>query len=73
MHANKWVLDTGATDRMICDLSSFTTPPRRVHVQIQLPTGDVILATQCGDVYITEKLALHNALYVPRFVLILFM
>lgn len=64
---NVWILDSGATDHMICSLSLFTTPPQCIDLTIYLPTGTTTKATHRGHVTLHNGLTLHDALLVPTF------
>ncbi|XP_042988594.1 uncharacterized protein LOC122316121 [Carya illinoinensis] len=63
-----WILDTGATDHMICSPHLFTfikIPPRTS--SIHLPNGHSVPIIFTGTVKYSPDLVLHNALYVPSF------
>lgn len=63
----KWVLNTGATDHMVCSDVYFSSNVRGIHVNISLPTGDSIIASKIGDIQFSDDLTLHNVLYAPKF------
>lgn len=44
------ISDTGASDHMICSLSLFSSPPKPVHINIQLLIGTTTTATHKGHV-----------------------
>ncbi|KAF5449041.1 hypothetical protein F2P56_029529, partial [Juglans regia] len=63
-----WILDTGATDHMICSpllFDSIVLPktPSKVH----LPNGQTVPIIFTGSVKFSPDIILHNALYVPSF------
>lgn len=62
-----WILDIGATNRMVCDDSLFTSEGRNCNCKVNFLHGSVTHAFHCGDVKLTYKITLHNALYVPSF------
>lgn len=62
-----WIVDTGATDHMCCDLSLFYAIPISVNVIIRLPNNNSTVATHMGDIHISPDFILKNVLYVPSF------
>lgn len=64
---NVWILDTGATDHMICDISLFTSNVQSISTKINLPNGHSTVATHVGQINLVPNLVLNNALYVPCF------
>jgi hypothetical protein len=62
-----WVLDTGATDHMICSFSLFTTVIASVSKLVKLPNGNFVPVTHIGTVRLSSTLILTNVLYVPFF------
>ncbi|CAN1267976.1 hypothetical protein LINPERPRIM_LOCUS12987 [Linum perenne] len=62
-----WILDTRATDHMICSLSYFSTFKPIHNLFITLPTGLKVPATHIGVVKFSSLLTLHDVLFVPTF------
>ncbi|KAG7996907.1 hypothetical protein I3843_01G184400 [Carya illinoinensis] len=62
-----WIIDTGATDHMICNTSFFSSITSHVSFKIKLPNGHTAPATHIGTVHLTPTLILHNVLCVPSF------
>jgi hypothetical protein len=62
-----WIIDTGATDHMICSPSFFTKITVVVSTCVQLPNGSFASVTHVGIVQISESLILTNVLCVPSF------
>lgn len=65
---NKWVIDTGATYHMCCDITLMTEvksicPP----IIVSLPTRLQIEVVKAGTVRITQSLVLHNVIHIPSF------
>ncbi|CAN1830555.1 Retrovirus-related Pol polyprotein from transposon RE1 [Linum perenne] len=61
-----WVLDTGATDLIVCDKAFFTDFETITGVSVQLPNGSK-MAIGKGTVIYSSTLILTNALYAPDF------
>lgn len=64
---SKWIIDTGATDHMICSISFFTSITAKVSTTVKLPNGKFAAVTHIGTVQISAHLVLTNALCVPSF------
>lgn len=62
-----WILDSGATDHMVCSLSSFSSFLNAVNTFVHLPNGNSVPVTYTGLVSISPDITLHNVLYVPSF------
>lgn len=65
---NTWIIDTGATDHMCCDLDSMINiidlyPP----IIVKFPNNSTVLASKMGSVALTPALTLHKVLFVPSF------
>ncbi|XP_022874262.1 uncharacterized protein LOC111393094 [Olea europaea var. sylvestris] len=62
-----WVVDTGATDHMVCTMPFLTIIKSKISPPVALPNGAIALATHIGNVKITENLFLRDVLCVPSF------
>ena len=62
-----WIIDTGATDHMICSTSMFTTITDIVSKSVRLPNGHFASVTHVGTIKISDSLILHNVLCIPSF------
>ena len=62
-----WILDTGATDHMVCsqNLMSSSIPVTIRHVH--LPDHSLVHVTHIGTVHFSNNFILHNVLCVPSF------
>ncbi|RVX08728.1 Retrovirus-related Pol polyprotein from transposon RE1 [Vitis vinifera] len=63
-----WILDTGATDHMICSpllFDSIVLP--KTSSKVHLPNGQTVPIIFTGSVKFSPDITLHNALYVPSF------
>jgi hypothetical protein len=62
-----WIIDTGATDHMVCSLSFFTTITATTSKFVKLPNGQLASVTHIGTVRISASLILTYVLCVPSF------
>ncbi|CAL1358899.1 unnamed protein product [Linum trigynum] len=62
-----WIIDTGATDHISCNLSCFLAYKVIKDAFITLPNGQKAEATHIGIVQLPCGLILHQVLYVPSF------
>ncbi|KAF5472443.1 hypothetical protein F2P56_009162 [Juglans regia] len=64
-----WILDTGATDHMICSPHFFNSISlSRKSSMVHLPNGQSVPIAFIGNVNFSSDITLHNALYIPSFV-----
>lgn len=66
-HLAPWIIDTGATDHMICSPSLFTTITCTTQAHVQLPNGTQVAVTHIGTVQLSPEIRLTNVLCVPSF------
>jgi hypothetical protein len=62
-----WIIDTGATDHMVCSLSFFTTITTTTSKFVKLPNGQLASVTHICTVRIFASLILTDVLCVPSF------
>ena len=62
-----WIIDTGATDHMVCSISFLTTITSIVTKQVRLPNGNLAAVTNIGTVKLSTTLTLTNVFCVPSF------
>jgi len=62
-----WIIDTGATDHMVCSISFLTTITSVISKSVKLPNGQFASVTHIGTVKISASLTLTNVLCVPSF------
>jgi len=63
-----WILDTGATDHMICSPLLFETIVLpKTQSKVHLPIGENVPVVFTGTVKFSPDIILHKALYVPSF------
>ena len=70
--SNTWVIDTGATDHIVCSVQLSTTITAITQSMVQLPNGEIASVTHIGIVILSSFLTLHNVLCVPSFTFNLF-
>jgi hypothetical protein len=62
-----WIIDTGATDHMICTVSLFTSITSVVSRTVKLPNGQFASVTHIGTLRISESFLLTDFLCIPSF------
>jgi len=62
-----WIIDTGATDHMICCTSLFTYITTTISCQVKLPNGQDVPVTHIGVIRLSKHLVLNHVLCVPSF------
>jgi len=63
-----WILDTGATNHMICSpLLFYSIVLPRNQSKVHLPNGQTVPIVFTRTVKFSPDIVLHNALYVPSF------
>lgn len=63
-----WIIDTGATDHMVCNTSHFSSITFKISLVVKLPNGDSVPTTHLGTIQITCTLILHNVICVSFFI-----
>jgi len=65
----KWILDSGASDHIVCS-PTFLTSFKPVHNRwVKLPNGSSTPVTHIGTVAFSEQFVLHKVLCIPLFYL----
>ena len=62
-----WVIDTRATDQIVCSVSLLTLIIAILHSMVQLPNGESAVVTLVGTIQLSSHLILTNVLCVPSF------
>lgn len=62
-----WIIDTCATDHMVCNTSYFSSITSTHSLAVKLSNGSFVSVTHLSTVHITLTLVLHNVLCVPFF------
>jgi len=70
---NSWIIDTGASDHMICSLSLFTTITAEISTQVKLHNGKFATVTHIGTVHLSTHLILQMFFTFPLFHIIFFL
>ena len=62
-----WVINTGATDHIVCSVSLLTSITGISHSMVQLPNGESVVVTHVSTIQLSSHITLTNVLYVPYF------
>ena len=62
-----WVIDTGATDHIVCSVSLLTSITGISHSMVQLPNGESVVVTHVSTIQLSSHITLTNVLCVPFF------
>ena len=62
-----WIIDSGATDHMVCSPSFFISDITKVSYKVSLPNDTFVLATHLGDIQLTNNIVLNDVLCIPSF------
>ncbi|KAF5442808.1 hypothetical protein F2P56_035426 [Juglans regia] len=62
-----WIIDTGATDHMVCSTSLFSSIHSTVSYSVKLPNGSSASVTHVGTVHLSNTIILTEVLCVPSF------
>ena len=64
---NTWVMDTGASDHIVCSISLFQSYIIVSHCVVELPNGELAHVTHIGTIKLSNSLILEHVLCVPSF------
>lgn len=67
MSHSTWILDSGATDHIVCSIEFFNDFRTAQGAEVSLPTGKSIPVEHIGSVKLNEKLWLKDVLHIPSF------
>ena len=62
-----WLLDTGATHHVCCNLSLFESSYPVQNASVNLPNGATVAISHIGTVCLNKSITLHSVLHVPSF------
>ena len=62
-----WVIDTGASDHIVCSIQLMTSNTEISHTMVEFPNGEVALVTHIGTIQLSSHITLSNVLCVPLF------
>ena len=65
--SNVWVIDTGASDRIVCSVSMFTKITSITQCVVELLNGETVNVTHIGTIQLSAHFTLENVLCVPSF------
>jgi len=64
---NSWIIDSGASDHICCNLKWFHSYNEIAPMSIKLPTSHITTAKHSGTIKFSSIFIIHNVLYVPDF------
>ncbi|KAL2932606.1 UDP-glucose 4-epimerase [Bienertia sinuspersici] len=68
LKSHVWIVDSGATDHMVCDESLLDfTRVLSSPINVSLPDGSHTSVVKSGDIHLTPQLVLKDVLFVPVF------
>lgn len=62
-----WVIDTSASDYIVCSIQLLTSYTEISHTMVELPNGEVAIVTHIGTIQLSSHITLSNFLCVPSF------
>ncbi|XP_019163277.1 PREDICTED: uncharacterized protein LOC109159652 [Ipomoea nil] len=62
-----WILDSGATDHIVCSREFFNNCCEVKGATVNLPNGERVVVQHKGDIKLAEDLWLKNVLHIPDF------
>ncbi|XP_019150777.1 PREDICTED: uncharacterized protein LOC109147624 [Ipomoea nil] len=62
-----WIVDSGATDHIICSLDLFDEFYTVNGAMVNLPNGDCVAVRHMGNIKLNDSLWLKDALHIPSF------
>ena len=62
-----WVIDTGATDHIVCSVNLLSSITAIAQSVVELPDGEIASVTHIGTIDLSSSFTLHNVLRVPSF------
>ena len=62
-----WVINTGATDHIVCSVSLLTSITGISHSMVQLPNGESVVVTHVSTIQLSSHITLTNVLCIPSF------
>ena len=66
-NSDTWVIDTGATDHIMCSVGALSSITAITNAIVELPNGETALVTHIGTIVLSSSLTLNNVLCVPSF------
>jgi len=66
---NYSILDTGATNHVVCSISAFISYYIIKPIKVKLPNNQSVTALFARTIFLTKDIILHNVLYIPEFML----
>ncbi|XP_075658622.1 uncharacterized protein LOC142628397 [Castanea sativa] len=66
-NSNTWVIDTSASDHIVCSMKLMTSYTEISHTMVELPNGEVAIVTHIGTICLSSHITLTNVRCVPSF------
>ena len=66
-NSNTWVIDTGASDHIVCSMKLLTSYTEISHTIVELPNGEATFVTHIGTIHLSSHITLTNVLCVLSF------
>ena len=67
LECTPWIIDSGATDHMVCSPSYFTYSTPVKNQTVKLPNGSLVPVTHIGSINFSSQFTLTNVMCVPTF------
>ncbi|XP_019181634.1 PREDICTED: uncharacterized protein LOC109176683 [Ipomoea nil] len=67
LDSTTWILDSGATDHIVCSREFFNVCHVVQGARVNLPNGETVIVQHMGDINLGKELWLRNALHIPQF------
>lgn len=67
LNSSSWILDSGATDHIVCGLKNFSEHYTAYGMEVNLPTGNSIIVKHTGKAKFNKDLWLEGVLHIPSF------
>nr|XP_023884247.1 uncharacterized protein LOC111996488 [Quercus suber]XP_023884248.1 uncharacterized protein LOC111996488 [Quercus suber]XP_023884249.1 uncharacterized protein LOC111996488 [Quercus suber] len=66
-NSDTWVIDTRATDHIVCSVNALSSITAITNAIVELPNGETTSITHIGTIVLSSSLTLNNVLCVPSF------
>ena len=65
--SNTWVINTGASDHIVCSMKLLTSYIEISRAMVELPNGEATIVTHIGTIHLSSHITLTNVICVPSF------
>ena len=66
-NSNTWVIDTDASNHIVCSMKLLTSYTEISHTIVELPNGEPAFVTHIGTIHLSSHITFTNVLCVPSF------